>query len=105
MAEAGASPTLTRRGCLGLLTVAALAPAAATAQPRSRLPRVVILSASAPPDHVRAFEEGLQALGYIPDRSLAIDQRAADTVGALPAVARDVAGLQPQVIVAVGTSA
>ena len=85
--------------------MAALSPAAAVAQPRSGPSRVVILSAFAPPDHVRAFEEGLHALGYTPGGAIAIDHRPADTIGALPAVAQDAARLQPQVIVGVGTSA
>jgi len=43
-----------------------LAPVCADAQQRTNLPRIMVFSLSSPPDHVRAFEEGLRALGYTP---------------------------------------
>jgi len=66
----------------------------------------MVFSLSSPPDHVRAFEEGLRALGYTPGTTIVVDQRSAEGRAAtLPALAREVVALHPQVIVAIGTTA
>ena len=83
-----------------------LAPVCADAQQRTNLPRIMVFSLSSPPDHVRAFEEGLRALGYTPGTTIVVDQRSAEGRAAtLPALAREVVALHPQVIVAIGTTA
>jgi len=83
-----------------------LAPLVVEAQRLAGMPRIVVLSLSSPADHVRAFEEGLRALGYTPGTTITIDHRSAEGHAAkLPALARDALGLHPQVIVAIGTTA
>jgi putative ABC transport system substrate-binding protein len=55
---------------------------------------------------VRAFEESMRTLGYIPGATIAIDYRSAEArASTLPAVTREAVGLRPQVIVAIGTTA
>jgi putative tryptophan/tyrosine transport system substrate-binding protein len=95
-----------RRFLLTSLAGALAAPRAAEAQGLAGMPRIVVLSLSSPADHVRAFEEGLRTLAYIPGTTITIDHRSAEGHAArLPALARDAMGLHPQVIVAIGTTA
>jgi ABC-type uncharacterized transport system substrate-binding protein len=83
-----------------------VAPFAVEAQRLAGMPRIVVLSLSSPVDQVRAFEEGLRAVGHTPGTTITIDHRSAEGHAAkLPALARDALGLHPQVIVAVGTTA
>jgi putative ABC transport system substrate-binding protein len=83
-----------------------LAPFVADAQQSAGLPRIVVLSLSSPPDHARALEESLRALGYVPGKTIAIDHRSAEARAAtLPALATEAVVLQPRIIVAIGTTA
>ena len=95
---------ISRRVLLGTLALTLLAPSAVVAQQRASLPRIVVLSLSAPPDAVSALEEGLRTL--IPGATIAIEHRSAEGRAAtLPALATEAVGLYPQVIVAIGTTA
>ena len=88
------------------LAAVVVAPLAAEAQETHSVPRIVLLSLVAPAEHTRAFEHGLRALGYEPGTTIAIGYRSADgRAPALPALAKEAVALQPQAIVAIGTSA
>jgi hypothetical protein len=60
---------------IGLAVVLAigltLAPLLVQAQQGFGLPRIIVLSLSSPPDVVRAFEESMRTLGYIPGATIA----------------------------------
>jgi hypothetical protein len=62
-----------------------LAPLAVETQQGAGLPRIVVLSLSSLPDHARALEEGLRALGYTPGMTIAIDHRSAEARAAYTA--------------------
>jgi putative ABC transport system substrate-binding protein len=92
---------------LGLAFALGLAAAtSADAQPAGKVWRVAVLAGgvqrSATP--VRALEQRLVELGYVEGRNLVIDFRTAEgQVDRLPALAADLIGRRPDVIVAVST--
>jgi putative tryptophan/tyrosine transport system substrate-binding protein len=89
-------------GTLGLLT----APLAAEAQPRANKQRIVVLSLSSPPEHARALEDGLRALGYVPGATITIEHRSAiSEAPQLPVIAEEAIASRPDVIAAIGTTA
>jgi putative ABC transport system substrate-binding protein len=98
---------LNRRRFLAALGAGLLAaPVLAAAQGRGVMPRIVVLGLSSPADQVRAFEDGLRTLGYEPGATIAVEHRSAEErTAALPGLAREAAALQPQAIVAIGTTA
>jgi putative ABC transport system substrate-binding protein len=94
-----------RRQHLVLLGVAALRPAAASAQ-RPGLPVIGYLGGESPlpsATRVRAFREGLAASGFVEDRNVAVDYRWAEgRYERLPALAAELAAARVAVIVAPG---
>jgi putative ABC transport system substrate-binding protein len=66
-----------RRFLLTSLAGALAAPLAAEAQPAGRLPRIGVLVALAPPNHLEAdaFRQGLRELGYVEGRNVLLDIR------------------------------
>ena len=82
------------------------APLAAEGQQRTAIPRIVVLSLSAPADQVRAFEDGLRSLGHALGTTIDVNHRSAEErAELLPAMAKEAVGLHPQTIVAIGTTA
>jgi putative ABC transport system substrate-binding protein len=98
---------MSRRGVLRLLILGVFAPSPVAAQqPVKSLPRIVVLSVSSPDDQMRAFEEGLRTLGYIPGTTIDIEHRSAKAAPAtLPTLAGEAVQRRPQVIVAIGSTA
>ncbi len=84
--------------------VAVLAPLAAEAQPVSKTYRVGWLALAPVPENLDAFRGGLRALGYVEGKNVAIEQRHA-AGKLLAAAAAEVVRLNPDVIVADGSSA
>jgi putative ABC transport system substrate-binding protein len=76
----------------------------AYAQPVGRMPRIgLIVVPPLPNPMARAFERGLQELGYLPGRNIDIELRSLEgRLERLPAIASELARLQPDVIVAGG---
>ncbi|NND00781.1 MAG: ABC transporter substrate-binding protein [Gammaproteobacteria bacterium] len=96
----------TRRTLLGALGITLLVPPVITAQDRPDLPRVVVLSISAPADQMLAFEESLESLGHINGTTVSIQHHS--TQGhkeKLDAFAEQAVELNPNVIVAIGSKA
>src|SRR5258705_9323809 len=93
------------------LTLSLLAaPLATEAQPAGKVHRIGFLSPGFPrPDRdppVDAFRQGLRDLGYVEGQNLVIEYRGSEGQDArLPALASELARLQVEVIVAVGTTA
>lgn len=91
-------------GFLGLL----VAPLAVNAQPAGRAPRIGYLSLGAPSDplilgRLRAFQEGLRALGYVEGQNVTIESRwAGGRRDQLPVLAVELVRLEVDVIVATG---
>ncbi len=79
------------------------APLAAEAQPAGKIYRVGVLSggSAAANPQIQAFREGLQALGWVEGRNIAIESRFADgRMDRLASLAADLVRLDVQVIVA-----
>jgi len=98
-----------RRKFLALVTGTALAPSAVRGQLPTRLPHVAILSDWSPipaAKFMEPFVQGMQGLGYIEGQNIAFEARhAAEKYEILPSLAAELASLQPDVILAVGTPA
>jgi putative ABC transport system substrate-binding protein len=95
-----------RREFLGALGGVALWPSAAPAQQTDAIPVIAYLDASGLPRWFDAFQRGLNELGYVPGRSIAIALRsAAGQADRLPDLAAELVHLQPKVIVASGSPA
>jgi len=89
-----------------LLAAAGLIAARVNLGRASPLPRIVVLSLSAPVEQMLAFEEGLRALGLIHGSTVELTHRTAlGKEDRLTRVAREAVALSPNVIVAVGTKA
>jgi putative ABC transport system substrate-binding protein len=97
---------LKRRDVLTLFGGAAMAwPAAAWSQQRAALPRVGVLLYSSPHDdpQMEALRRGLQDLGYVEGRNIIFEYRYAEgRPERLPALAVELARLQPDVVFAMG---
>lgn len=94
-----------RRGALGGLGIALLAPELARAQ-RSTLPLVgfvSLLSQASLDEQLAAFLQGLEGAGHVVGRTVTVEYRWADGVpDLLPQLAADIARRHPAVIVAAG---
>jgi putative ABC transport system substrate-binding protein len=100
-----------RRGFITLLGSAAAWPLAARAQQGNRMRRIGVLMGPDENDPVAktmfaAFTQALAGLGWTNDRNLRMDLRwqAADT-NRIRALAQELVGLQPDIIVTGGTPA
>jgi hypothetical protein len=82
-----------------------LAPLAAEAQPAGTVPRIGVLSPSAPSDprmqrRLEAFQQGLRELGYVEGQNIAFESRWAEgRYDRLPALAAELVRLKVNVIV------
>jgi putative ABC transport system substrate-binding protein len=103
--------TLRRRDLITLLGGAAAAwPLAARAQQGDRVRRIGVLMQSEESDperqkYVKAFQEGLQELGWVDGRNIRIDIRWAPDLESMKRFAKELVALQPDVILAPTTSA
>jgi putative ABC transport system substrate-binding protein len=89
-----------------LITASALLAVPLGVPHAASLPRIVVLSLSAPENQMRAFEEGLRARGLIDGSTVILTHRtAAGREDALMRRAAEAVSLSPKVIVAVGTKA
>lgn len=98
-----------RRGAIAVLS-GALALAilgSPSALPRSRMARIGVLRTNEPPDpFLAAFRAGMSALGYVEEQSVVYEIRwAHGNPDRLPALARELAALDPDVILTGGESA
>jgi len=94
-------------GCIVTLILSLLAaPLAATAQPAGKMPRIGVLAPGTPAGPwVDAFRQGLRALGYVEDQTIALDIRWDEYhPERSPALAADLVRLHVDLIVA-GTAA
>jgi putative ABC transport system substrate-binding protein len=93
-----------RRAFIGTLTGGLLAaPLAAEAQQAGKMARIAVLGATRPEDlpQWEGFRQGLRERGYVDGQNIAIDYRwAQGRFERLPALAAELAGLKPTVIVA-----
>jgi putative ABC transport system substrate-binding protein len=102
---------LRRRDFITLVGGAAAGwPLGARAQPLDRMRRIGVLMSSAESDperqkELRAFQEGLQELGWIDGRNIQIDIRWAPDLESMQRFAKDLVALHPDVILAPTTSA
>jgi putative ABC transport system substrate-binding protein len=99
--------SMTERLAVTLLFAILLVPVAAEAQPTGRPPRVGFLGNMAPPpppvSQLDGFLEGLRELGYVDGHNINIEYRwAAGKLDRLPALAAELARLNPAVIVVAG---
>jgi|KBSSwiStaDraftv2_1062776.scaffolds.fasta_scaffold119069_2 putative ABC transport system substrate-binding protein len=97
-----------RRAFLGTLAGGLLAaPLAVQAQQAAKTATIGILRSGSPPDvYVEVFRQGLRELGYVENRSIAIDVRyARGDPDQLVALARELAQLKVDVLVASGLPA
>jgi putative ABC transport system substrate-binding protein len=100
---------MNRREFITLLGGAAAWPLAARAQQGERVRRIgVLMSLDANDPEAKtfpsAFTQALAGLGWTDGRNLRIDlRRYGGDINRLPALAREVVGLQPDIIVATGT--
>ena len=99
-----------RRTFLAALATATIAPQlAAEAQPTGRTYRIGIvepISAQLNASNLAALRRGLEELGYVEGRNLVVDYRSADGNAALyPGLVAEVAGRNPEIIIARGTPA
>jgi putative ABC transport system substrate-binding protein len=90
-------------GTLGFLA----APLGVEAQQRGKIYRIGVLSGASAPDPVGhpAFVKALQELGYVPRQNLIFEERYAGGTERLPALAAELAGLNVDVMVTIGTPA
>jgi ABC-type uncharacterized transport system substrate-binding protein len=101
---------LKRREFITLLGGAAAAwPLSVSAQQPRKVPRIGVLLAGTPASfslRARAFRDGLQELGYVEGRTIAIEWKwGHDRVERLPELAAELVGLNVDVIVTGGTPA
>ncbi len=100
---------LKRRGFLALIGGAAAAwPLAVRAQQPAKVPRIGFLfyGSPDPAPELDSFRQGLRELGYVEGQSIVIEYRfARGRVEQLPALAVELVGLKPDVIVTPGTPA
>ena len=102
---------MSRREFMALLGGATVWPLAAHAQQPMRMRRIGVLMAYAEKDRqgqawVAAFREGLQKLGWTEGRNIRIDTRwAAADVEAMQRFAKELVGLQPDLILELNTPA
>jgi putative tryptophan/tyrosine transport system substrate-binding protein len=76
------------------------------AQPRAKVHRVGWLGFNPPPSWPEAFQQGLQALGYVEGQNVAIETRYADSNGEqFPALAAELAALPVDILVVLGERA
>jgi putative tryptophan/tyrosine transport system substrate-binding protein len=96
-----------RIGLAVMLTVSLIvAPLAAGAQQRAKVPRIGILSSDAASTREEAFRQGLRDLGYVEGQNVAIESRYADgRFEKLPGLATELVRLNVDVIVASPTEA
>jgi len=96
-----------RIGLAVMLTVSFIvAPLAAGAQQRAKVPRIGILSSDAASTREEAFRQGLRDLGYVEGQNVAIESRYADgRFEKLPGLATELVRLNVDVIVASPTEA
>jgi putative tryptophan/tyrosine transport system substrate-binding protein len=93
-----------RRAFLAGAAALLAAPLAAEAQPAGTVPRIGVLSPSAPSDprmqrRLEAFQQGLRELGYVEGRNIAIESRWAEgRYDRLPALAAELVRLKVNVI-------
>jgi putative ABC transport system substrate-binding protein len=97
-----------KRLAVALLALAfVVAPLAAEAQAAGKVYRIGVLSgasSSDPVDHP-AFLKALRELGYVPGENLIFEERYAGGTDRLPTLAAELAGLNVDVIVTIGTPA
>jgi len=93
-----------RRRFIAALAGAALWPSAARAQQPRRVPRIgLLLFSDADRAVIRPFLEGLESLGYVDGKTVAIEYRDAEgRFERLPDLARELARLSPDVIFSFG---
>ena len=96
-----------RRSFIGTLASSLLAaPLAAEAQATGQRHRVGLLNGAAPGKPEAAFREGLRALGYVEGGNVVVDSKFAQgRVERLPALAHELLGANPEVIVTFGAAA
>jgi putative ABC transport system substrate-binding protein len=102
---------MNRRGTLLFLLALGAAPAVSFAQPGTKVWRVGFLvprtrPASFDTDSLGGFIRGMRDLGYVEGRNLVIEWRFADNkIERLPALAKELVALKPDVIVVLATTA
>jgi putative ABC transport system substrate-binding protein len=101
---------MNRRDMMALLGGAAVLPVAARAQQPDRMRRIGVLMFAAADDaygrkSVKAFQEGLQELGWLESRNIQIDIRWVPAVESMQRFAKELVALQPDIILAPTTSA
>jgi putative ABC transport system substrate-binding protein len=98
-----------RRKFIALIAAAGALPFAAGAQQPTKRARVAILSDESPSLGATTFEpfaRGLRDLGFIEGQNVAFERRyATEKNEVLPNLAAELVGLQPEVILAIGTPA
>lgn len=96
-----------RREVLAALGTAIVSwPTAVRAQRSGTIPLIAYLDGSGITSWYEAFRQGLNDLGYVEGRSIAIEHRSADgQADRLPALAKQLADLKPSIIVASGSPA
>src|SRR5437870_3401502 len=89
-------------GCIVTLFLSLLAaPLAAEAQPAGKIPRVGVLGLGLPDSGLDPFRQGLQVLGYVEGKNIAIAYRFAEgKAERLPELVAELVGLQVDLIVA-----
>jgi ABC-type uncharacterized transport system substrate-binding protein len=93
---------------VALLALALLAaPLVAEAQPAGKVYRIGVLSGASAPDPIDqpAFLKALRELGYVAEQNLMVEGRYAGGTERLPALAAELAGLNVDIIVTMGTPA
>jgi ABC-type uncharacterized transport system substrate-binding protein len=97
---------ITRRTFVGGTAALLAAPLAAEAQATGQRHRVGLLNSATPGRPESAFREGLRALGYVDGGNVLVDSRFAEgRAERLPALARELLGAKPDVIMTFGTAA
>ena len=89
-------------------TLASLAaPLAVDAQPGAKIYRIGVLSGASSPDPVEhpTLMKALRELGYVPGQNLIFEERYAGGTARLPALAAELAGLNVDIILTIGTPA
>jgi putative ABC transport system substrate-binding protein len=97
-----------RREFIALLASAAASPATVRAQQAAKVPRIGILSDErrSRAESFEPFAQGLRELGWVEGQNVAFEHRYAEGKNEiLPSLAAELIGLQPDVILAIGTGA
>jgi putative tryptophan/tyrosine transport system substrate-binding protein len=94
-----------RREFLGTLGVAAAWPLAARAQQPPVVHRIGYLGTSRIPHLIEALHSGLRELGYVEGRNLKVEYRFGGGDESLDVLAAELAALNPDAIVTLGTPA